>query len=46
MDRVVGMVEAKSKLAELVGQVNYAGARFTLERRGRPVAMLISIDEL
>lgn len=45
MDRVVGMVEAKSKLAELVGQVNYANARFTLERRGRPVAMLISIAD-
>ncbi len=45
MDRAVGMVEAKSKLAELVGQVNHAGARFTLERRGRPMAMLISVEE-
>ncbi len=45
MDRVVGMVEAKSKLAELVGQVKYAGKRFVLERRGRPMAMLISVEE-
>jgi prevent-host-death family protein len=39
------MVEAKSKLAELVGQVKYGGKRFILERRGRPMAMLISIEE-
>ena len=45
MNQVVGMVEAKSKLAELVGQVKYGGKRFVLERRGRPMAMLISIEE-
>jgi prevent-host-death family protein len=45
MEQVVGMVEAKSKLAELVGQVKYGGKRFILERRGRPMAVLISIDE-
>lgn len=45
MNQVVGMVEAKSKLAELVGQVKYGGKRFVLERRGRPMALLISIEE-
>lgn len=45
MNQVVGMVEAKSKLAELVGEVKYGGKRFILERRGRPMAMLISIEE-
>ena len=45
MDQVVGMVQAKSNLAELVGQVKYGGKRFVLERRGRPMAMLISIEE-
>ncbi len=45
MDRVVGMVEAKSKLAELVGQVKYGGKRYVLERRGRPMAMLVSVEE-
>ena len=45
MNQVVGMVEAKSKLAELVGQVKFGGKRFVLERRGRPMAMLISIEE-
>lgn len=45
MNQVVGMVEAKSKLAELVGQVKYGGKRFVLERRGRPMAMLVSVEE-
>jgi prevent-host-death family protein len=45
MDQAISMVEAKSKLADLVGQVAYAGKRFILERRGRPMAVLISVDE-
>lgn len=45
MNQIVGMVEAKSKLAELVGQVKYGGKRFVLERRGRPMAMLVNVEE-
>lgn len=45
MDRFVSMVEAKSKLAELVGQVKYSGKRYILRRRGEPVAVLIGIEE-
>ncbi len=45
MNQVVGMVEAKSKLADLVGQVKYGKKRFVLERRGRPMAMLVSVEE-
>lgn len=45
MNQIIGMVEAKSKLAELVGRVKYGGQRFVLERRGRPMAMLISVEE-
>jgi len=45
MDRFVSMVEAKSKLAELVGQVRYGGKRYILKRRGEPVAVLISLEE-
>lgn len=45
MNQTIGMVEAKSKLAELVGRVAYGGQRYVLERRGRPMAMLISIEE-
>jgi prevent-host-death family protein len=45
MERIVGMAEAKSKLAELVGQVKYGGDHFVLERRGQPMAILISVEE-
>jgi prevent-host-death family protein len=45
MRQVVSMVEAKSRLAELVGQVKFGGRQYILERRGRPMAMLISVEE-
>lgn len=45
MNQTIGMTEAKSRLAELVGRVAYGGQRYVLERRGRPMAMLISIEE-
>jgi len=45
MNQTIGMVEAKSKLAEIVAEVKYGGKRFILERRGRPMAVLISIEE-
>ena len=45
MDKSISMVEAKSELADLVGQVAYGGERFVLQRRGRPMAVLISVDE-
>ena len=45
MDRYVSMVEAKSKLAELVGQAKYSGKRYILRRRGEPMAVLIGFEE-
>ena len=45
MDRSIGMAQAKSNLAELVGQVAYGGEHFILERRGHPVAVLLNVDE-
>lgn len=45
MERTIGMAEAKSKLAELVGQVKYGGDHFVLERRGQPMAVLVSVAE-
>jgi PHD/YefM family antitoxin component YafN of YafNO toxin-antitoxin module len=39
------MVQAKSKLAELVGQVKCGGKRYILERRGQPMAILINVEE-
>jgi hypothetical protein len=34
MTKSIGMTQAKSKLAELVGRVAYGGEHFVLERRG------------
>ena len=45
MEYTVGMAEAKSKLAELVGQVKYGGNHYILERRGQPMAVLIGVEE-
>jgi prevent-host-death family protein len=45
MDKFVGMAEAKSKLAKLVGQAAHGGERVILKRHGRPMAVLIGIDE-
>ncbi len=45
MVRSIGLAEAKSKLSDLVGRVAYAGEMFILERRGRPMAMLIGVEE-
>lgn len=45
MDKSIGMAQAKSKLAELVGRAAYGGERFILQRRGQPMAVLIGVDE-
>lgn len=45
MDQFVNMAKAKSRLAELVGQVAYGGKRFILSRRGQPMAALIGVEE-
>jgi len=45
MEQSIGMAEAKSRLAELVGQAAYGGQRYILQRRGRPMAVLVGIDE-
>lgn len=45
MEQAIGMAEAKSRLAELVGQVKYGKKTFILQRRGQPMAVLINVDE-
>ncbi|MBX3000282.1 MAG: type II toxin-antitoxin system prevent-host-death family antitoxin [Caldilineaceae bacterium] len=45
MEQTVGMAEAKSRLAELVGHVKYGGETFILQRRGEPMAVLVSVAE-
>lgn len=40
------LAEVKVSLSELVGEVRTTHERVTITRKGRPVAVLLSIDEL
>lgn len=46
MTRRIGTAEAKAKLSELIGSVAYGHERVLIERRGRPVAALVGIDDV
>jgi len=45
MDHFINMVEAQSKLAELVGRVKDSGQHYILRRHDQPVAVLIGMEE-
>ena len=38
--------KARETFSDVIGQVVYAGERVVLERRGKPVAAVISIEDL
>ena len=42
----VGVAQIRDNLAEALNQVAYQGERIVLERRGKGVAVLISMDDL
>jgi prevent-host-death family protein len=42
----LGVGEAKKRLSELMSRVVYKGERFLIRRRGRPMAALVSVDDL
>jgi prevent-host-death family protein len=46
MTSVLGVAEAKKRLSELMSRVVYRGERFLIRRRGRPMAALVSADDL
>lgn len=46
MTTKVSAAEAKAGLSSLVSKVEYGNERFVIERRGRPVAALVSIEDL
>lgn len=43
---VVSVSDARRDLAELVNQVAYGGRRIILQRRGKPLAALVPIEDL
>lgn len=40
------LARARDQLGEIVNRVAYSGERVTLSRRGRPLAVLISVADL
>jgi prevent-host-death family protein len=45
MTRRVSTAEAKARLSELIGAVAYGRERVMIERRGRPIAALVSVED-
>jgi prevent-host-death family protein len=43
-NETISVAEAKKRLSELLGRVAFGGEEFTIARRGRPVARLVSIE--
>ena len=43
--RRVSTADAKARLSELIGAVAFGHERVVIERRGRPVAVLVGIDD-
>lgn len=46
MDRTLPLSEVKAKLSEVVDQIATTQERVTVTRNGRPVAVLLSTDDL
>jgi prevent-host-death family protein len=41
----ISIVEARNKLADALNRVSYGGERVALARRGKPVAVLVSVED-
>ena len=46
MHRAINVAEAKKRFSELLARTAYAGERFVISRRGRPLAALVAVDDL
>ena len=46
MTRRVSATMAKAQLSALLGEVAFRGSRVVIERRGKPIAALVSLEEL
>jgi prevent-host-death family protein len=44
--QTLAVVEIRNNLADIMAQVAYAGLRFVVERKGRPMMALVSIEDL
>ena len=46
MADVLGVAEVKKQFADVLGRVAYKGERFLIERRGRPMAAIVPVEDL
>ena len=46
MVKKVRVTEAKAQLSALMARAGYGGERFLIERRGRPLAALVGVEDL
>ena len=46
MVKKVRVTEAKAHLSALMARAGYGGERFLIERRGRPLAALVGVEDL
>ena len=46
MENVLSVANAKKHLSELMSRVAYNNERFLIERRGKPMAALVSAEDL
>jgi prevent-host-death family protein len=46
MNTITGTAEVKARLSEFLGRVRHGRERIIISRRGKPIAALISMDDL
>ncbi len=46
MTKKIGVAEAKKGFSEIISRIVYKGERFVLERKGKPMAAIVSIKDL
>ena len=45
MGKTMSLSAARDNLAEVIGQVQFGGERVVLEKRGKPVAVVVSVAD-
>jgi prevent-host-death family protein len=45
MDKVMSLSEARDHWAEVIGRVQFGGERVTIAKRGKPVAVVVSVED-
>ncbi|MBI4331687.1 MAG: type II toxin-antitoxin system Phd/YefM family antitoxin [Chloroflexi bacterium] len=46
MNNTLNVADAKKRLSEIMSRVAYKGERFIIQRRGKPMAALVSPEDL